>query len=192
MANKSIIERIYSSRLEEKVRPGKVLILYGPRQVGKTTLVRQYLKGFKGRYYATTGEDLHTIQVLTSFSQDEIRRHYGDLDLLFIDEAQAIPQVGRTLKFLVDVLPELELYSLLKNQRQQLISIRAFQQMRILIRHHTVYGLKALRKVRLLMLYLRLSILRQSGVQRDLRVLIILELKNDRVSLGTTYTKEFL
>ena len=108
MANKSIIERIYSSRLEEKVRPGKVLILYGPRQVGKTTLVRQYLKGFKGRYYATTGEDLHTIQVLTSFSQDEIRRHYGDLDLLFIDEAQAIPQVGRTLKFLVDVLPELK------------------------------------------------------------------------------------
>lgn len=108
MADKSLIERIYSSQMDEKVRPGKVLILYGPRQVGKTTLVRQYLKGFNGRYYATTGEDLHTIQVLTSFSQDEIRRQYGDLDLLFIDEAQVIPQVGHTLKFLVDTLPDLK------------------------------------------------------------------------------------
>ena len=88
--------------------PGKVLIVYGPRQVGKTTLIRKYLEGFDGRYHATTGDNSRTVALLTSMNPDELRRRYGDLDLLFIDEAQSIPDIGRALKLIVDTLPSLK------------------------------------------------------------------------------------
>ena len=101
------IKRAYYDVIGEKIAQGKVLIVYGPRQVGKTTLIRQWLKSQKGRVYSTTGEDLETAQKISQMSQDVLRRSFGDLDLLFIDEAQAIPNVGRGLKLLVDTLPDL-------------------------------------------------------------------------------------
>ena len=101
------IERVYSSRLGEFTRPGKVLVVYGPRQVGKTTLIRTFLSSYDGRVFQTTGEDGRTRSVLLSMSQETLRLNYGDLDLLFIDEAQAIPGIGRALKLLVDTLPNL-------------------------------------------------------------------------------------
>lgn len=101
------IKRAYYDVIGEKIARGKVLIVYGPRQVGKTTLIRQWLKSQKGRVYSTTGEDLETAQKISQMSQDVLRRSFGDLDLLFIDEAQAIPNVGRGLKLLVDTLPDL-------------------------------------------------------------------------------------
>ena len=54
------IKRAYYDVIGEKIAQGKVLIVYGPRQVGKTTLMRQWLKSQKGRVYSTTGEDLET------------------------------------------------------------------------------------------------------------------------------------
>ena len=102
------VKRAYSDLIEEKTLCGKVLIVYGPRQVGKTTLIRQWLKSQKGRIYSTTGEDLETAQKISQMNQDALRRSFGDLDILFIDEAQAIPNVGRGLKLLVDTLPDLK------------------------------------------------------------------------------------
>ena len=101
------VNRIYSSRLQELVCPGKVLLVYGPRQVGKTTLIREFLTTYKGRVFQTTGEDSRTRTVLSAMSQETIRLNYGNLDLLFIDEAQAIPGIGQVLKLVVDTLPNL-------------------------------------------------------------------------------------
>lgn len=101
------IKRAYSDLIDEMAVQGKVLIVYGPRQVGKTTLIRKWLKAQNGRIYSTTGEDLTTAQKISQMSQDVLRRSYSDLDILFIDEAQAIPNIGRGLKLLVDTLPDL-------------------------------------------------------------------------------------
>lgn len=102
------VNRIQALNLEENIRSGKVLILYGPRQVGKTTLVRNFLKNWKGRFYSTTGEDAQTVNVLSQMNQEVLKRNFGDLELLFIDEAQAIPNAGKALKLLVDTLPDLK------------------------------------------------------------------------------------
>ncbi len=103
-----LIPRKYEQDMGNCVSAGKVLVIYGPRQVGKTTLVKSFTESTSGRRFSTTGEDAKTRDVLMSMSQDMLRRNYGDLDLLFIDEAQAIPEIGKSLKLLVDTLPDLK------------------------------------------------------------------------------------
>ena len=101
------LKRRYSDSIQTILTPGKVLVVYGPRQVGKTTLVRNFLDTYGGRFFSTTGEDAQTRAILGAMSQEKIRLNYGDLDLLFIDEAQAVNGIGKALKLLVDTLPDL-------------------------------------------------------------------------------------
>lgn len=101
------IQRKALSQLAESVKPGRVVAVYGPRQSGKTTLAREYLKTVRGRVFSTTGEDRETADVLASGSVEALRQRFGDLDLLFIDEAQTVRGIGAALKLLVDTLPGL-------------------------------------------------------------------------------------
>ena len=48
------------------LRPGKVLVIYGPRQVGETTLINSFLENFTGRYYLGSGEDLTLREIMES------------------------------------------------------------------------------------------------------------------------------
>jgi predicted AAA+ superfamily ATPase len=59
------IPRVYSS-LEQFLVPGKALIIYRPRQVGKTTLLKDYVSGHVCRYKFETGDDLRTQHITTS------------------------------------------------------------------------------------------------------------------------------
>jgi predicted AAA+ superfamily ATPase len=100
------IQRIYDN-LEEYIAPGKVLILFGPRQVGKTTLIQNYLKKTKLKYRFETGENIRTQNVLSVPDQKVLSEYVQGFDLLVIDEAQLISNVGRSLKLLVDTNPNL-------------------------------------------------------------------------------------
>lgn len=85
-------------------RPGSVLILYGPRQAGKTTLVRQLLAGFP-KALSFIGDDLYTQSLLARHELEHLKRIVGGATTLFIDEAQRIENIGLTMKLLVDNLP---------------------------------------------------------------------------------------
>ena len=82
----------------------KVLVIYGPRQVGKTTLVKQYLESYLGKYKFYTGDDLAFVEDISKCSLGFFQKMFSDLDLLVIDEAQKIPEIGRALKIIVDNL----------------------------------------------------------------------------------------
>jgi predicted AAA+ superfamily ATPase len=86
---------------------GQVTVIYGPRRVGKTTLVEEYLKRLDTgvSILRTTGEDSATIEALSSQSIEKLKDFAGTYEYLFIDEAQAIPKVGLGLKMLIDMLP---------------------------------------------------------------------------------------
>lgn len=84
-------------------RPGSVLILYGPRQAGKTTLVRQLLAGFP-KALSFVGDDLYTQSLLARHELEHLKRIVGGATTLFIDEAQRIENIGLTMKLLVDNL----------------------------------------------------------------------------------------
>lgn len=103
------LTRYYEAALPHLLSPGKVLVLYGPRRTGKTSLIRNFLKTFKGRYYAGSGEDRPLREVLQSENVQRIVSAFTEYDLVFIDEAQHIENVGQGLKILIDHLPGLNL-----------------------------------------------------------------------------------
>jgi hypothetical protein len=91
--------------LEAFLKPGKILVLYGPRQVGKTTLLKNYLETAPWRYRLDSGEDTRIQEILELGNFAKIREYAAGYDLLAIDEAQKIPRIGEALKILVDQVP---------------------------------------------------------------------------------------
>lgn len=98
------IPRIYSS-LESFLTPGKVLVLYGPRQVGKTTLLKDYLATTQYTFKFGTGDDLRVQEIIGSQNVSLLKEYMEGYNLLVLDEAQKIPKVGTGLKILVDHVP---------------------------------------------------------------------------------------
>jgi len=95
------IRQFLLTRLQEEDFHQKVCIIYGPRQVGKTTLLEYYLKK-EENYLLVSGEDINVRQQLSSESIDRLKLFVGDKTLLVIDEAQKIPNIGLNLKLLID------------------------------------------------------------------------------------------
>jgi len=86
------------------------LILYGPRRVGKTTLLRQYAARQTDRsILMVSGDDIAVREYLESQSVEKLKRFTGPRDILIVDEAQYIRQVGLNLKLLVDHVPDLSI-----------------------------------------------------------------------------------
>ena len=102
------IKRFYQGELGSLIQPGKVLALYGPKRAGKTTLLKDFLSSFSGKYFLGSGEDKSVRDVLSSEDVNLIRSSFSGYELVVIDEAQSIPNVGKGLKLLVDHLPEVK------------------------------------------------------------------------------------
>lgn len=102
------IRRFYEEKLGSLLMPGKVLALYGPRRAGKTTLLRTFLASFPGKFFHGNGEDTSLREVLGSGNAQLIKGSFSGYDLVVIDEAQAIKNIGNGLKMLVDELPQVK------------------------------------------------------------------------------------
>ena len=101
--------RFYEAMTDSLLLPGKVLVLYGPRRVGKTELIRAMISTFKGKIYSGTGDNQELRALLESQQLTKISSLLGGYDLIFIDEAQRIPQIGYGLKLLVDSHPNISI-----------------------------------------------------------------------------------
>lgn len=96
-------ERSVLEEFKNKVVPNKVLLLLGARRVGKTQLIKKYLEGVKeGSFLQLNGEDINDINLLQERSVNNYKRLLANIDLLVIDEAQNIPEIGIILKLIVD------------------------------------------------------------------------------------------
>ena len=93
--------------IEANLDTQRVLILYGPRRVGKTTMLQAFLKQTQLKVKAVTGDNVRTQHLLGTPDLQTLTEFLEGYQLLAIDEAQYIPQIGRTLKLLIDQLPEL-------------------------------------------------------------------------------------
>jgi predicted AAA+ superfamily ATPase len=83
---------------------GKVIIVYGPRQAGKTTLVKDLIQGTEGAI-SFNGDDLYIQNLLSRHEMEHLKGIVGNATTIFIDEAQRIKNIGLTIKLLVDNLP---------------------------------------------------------------------------------------
>ena len=81
------------------------MIIYGPRQVGKTTLINAFLQTYTGSFYSSSGEDARLRDVLMSNDFSRIIPYFADYELVVIDEAQKIENIGQGLKIIVDQIP---------------------------------------------------------------------------------------
>lgn len=89
--------------IKKLVSPGKVVVVYGPRRCGKTTLITHYLeKVGDERYLLVSGEDITVKEYLGSQSVARLKDFVGKNSLLVIDEAQKVKEIGLNLKLIVD------------------------------------------------------------------------------------------
>lgn len=96
-------KRAVFDNFNKKVLPNKVLILLGARRVGKTELIKNYLKTVPAKtYLQLNGEDINDANLLQERSVANYKRLLANIDLLVIDEAQTIPEIGLILKLIVD------------------------------------------------------------------------------------------
>jgi predicted AAA+ superfamily ATPase len=101
------IERMVGASILASSNVNKVLLLFGTRRVGKTYLVRMMLEKYAGRYILLNGEDLTVQELFRNRSVAHYKSISGEADLLVIDEAQAIPDIGKALKLMIDSQPDL-------------------------------------------------------------------------------------
>ena len=99
------IHRFLLAQIRASLIPGKVLILYGPRQVGKTTLANDLLASIPLRSRFVSADELIYREPLSSQNRQRLGEILGDAELLVIDEAQRVPDIGLNLKILIDGFP---------------------------------------------------------------------------------------
>ncbi|WP_266362607.1 ATP-binding protein [Tellurirhabdus rosea] len=105
-----MIHRILTDTLRERLlESSKIIILYGPRQAGKTTLVKELLKTLPHRSLSVSADELRYQTLLSSRDLTQMQLLVEGYELLFIDEAQRVPDIGLNLKILHDALPNLKI-----------------------------------------------------------------------------------
>lgn len=104
-----IIERIIENTLLQKLQPGKVILLLGPRRVGKTFLLNKVITKFSEKKIFWNGEDLSVHDLLKKRSVQNYKNIIGNSEIIFIDEAQKIPEIGLILKLIIDSFPNIKI-----------------------------------------------------------------------------------
>lgn len=98
------IEAGIKASLEAKAN--KLVLLLGPRQTGKTTLVRRIMAGYPGKTLYLTGDDPSVRARLTDVGIESLRPLMAGYSLFVLDEAQRIRNIGITLKLMADHFPD--------------------------------------------------------------------------------------
>jgi len=104
------IERILSRNIENSLLTDrKIVILYGARQTGKTTLSVRLLEKIPGKILKINADELKYIEILSSRDFAKMSLLISGYDVLFIDEAQRIPDIGINLKIIYENMPGLKI-----------------------------------------------------------------------------------
>lgn len=98
----NIVKRAIESQLENLLDKNKVLLVLGTRRVGKTFLINAIHKNYKNPVVILNGEDFDVQELLKKRTAANYKRIIGSAKLLILDEAQVIPEIGKTLKFMID------------------------------------------------------------------------------------------
>jgi uncharacterized protein len=101
--------RDLSDNIIKKVQSNKVVIVFGARRVGKTVLVKEVLDKIKEPVLTLNGEDINVHDKLAIRSVENYKQILGSYKLLYIDEAQKIPEIGLKLKLMIDEIEDLKI-----------------------------------------------------------------------------------
>jgi len=102
-----MIKRFYND-LNPFLKANQALIIYGPRRVGKTTLLENFIKHSSLKYKLDSGDNIRIQELLGSQDFPRIIEYAQGYELIILDEAQNIPNIGMGIKILVDQVPNLK------------------------------------------------------------------------------------
>lgn len=103
------IPRKIEKNLKSKLIPGKVVLILGPRRVGKTFLLKKFMEEIDEKFIFWNGEDFGIHNLLKNRSIQNYRSIIGNYKLVIVDEAQKIPDVGNILKLIVDSFDQIKI-----------------------------------------------------------------------------------
>ena len=104
-----MITRTLQSVIEQKFSKGKVIVVLGPRQVGKTTLMEQISANLipdRRPVLSLNCDEPYVRELLTNANSADLSMMLGNAKTVIIDEAQRVPNIGLTVKLLVDKFKE--------------------------------------------------------------------------------------
>ena len=96
-----MIDRLLYKRIEDKLFKGKIVVLAGARQVGKTTLLKQILRNKEGVLWLN-GDEMQVQNLFNNASADRLLSEFGNNKIVILDEAQRIKDIGLRLKLIAD------------------------------------------------------------------------------------------
>lgn len=103
-----MINRRLRAQIEARLFKGKAILLFGPRQTGKSTLVQTILAAQDLSFLYLNGDEVDVRNLLLDTNSAKLKALVGKNTLVFIDEAQRIPGIGLTLKLFTDQMPEIQ------------------------------------------------------------------------------------
>ncbi|MFA6291712.1 MAG: ATP-binding protein [Victivallales bacterium] len=103
------IERAVTGDIKNRLFSGKAIIVFGPRQSGKTTMIKQLVSSYQEDTLWLNGDSPDVRELLDNITSTRLRGIIGKKKIVVIDEAQRINHIGLTMKLLTDELPEIQL-----------------------------------------------------------------------------------
>jgi len=104
-----IIKRKITAKILSLFFRKKVILIFGARQVGKTTLLKQLEKEINEKILWLNGDEPDIREIFSNISSKEIKLIIGNHKVVFIDEAQRIKNIGITLKLMIDNFPDVQI-----------------------------------------------------------------------------------
>ncbi|MFA4890703.1 MAG: ATP-binding protein [Candidatus Paceibacterota bacterium] len=104
-----IIEREIKRDIEKNLFKGKAIVIYGPRRVGKTTLVKDIISKYGEEAKYINCDVLENRQALEIQDDKKLRKFLGEGKIFVIDEAQRVVDIGLSLKILIDSFPDIQI-----------------------------------------------------------------------------------
>jgi hypothetical protein len=103
-----MIKRLLYSYINNRLFKGKAILILGPRQSGKTTLIESILRDHSQPSIVLNGDEPDVRELLSSPTSTRLKSIIGKHKIVFIDEAQRIPNIGITIKLFTDILKEVQ------------------------------------------------------------------------------------
>ncbi len=92
--------------ISKSLQNGKTLVVFGPRRTGKTTLLKEFALNYESPISLYNGDNLDTQKRFSYFDISKLKPLVGHANVLVIDEAQMIPNIGKSLKIINDEMPD--------------------------------------------------------------------------------------
>jgi predicted AAA+ superfamily ATPase len=128
-----MIIRIIQELLKDRIGKGKAILLVGPRQVGKSTLLKSLQNELNQETLLINCDEPDMRQILENVTSDELRVLIGRYTLVMIDEAQKVENIGLTLKLIVDSINHVQVIATgssafeLRNKTNEPLTGRKFE-----------------------------------------------------------------